>query len=149
MKRRSLILLLSFAAVLIGCTARYIAEYDENVDRGVVSLQAKFSALFDDLQRTAGTPDGAYERYAARYDDLRAGIAHVQSHASVQSRNQLTSTSLALLSDSLDELQSAHREGIKAGEVPVLRSLIDTQLRMLVQLEVAKKRDEGSVEVTQ
>ena len=138
---------LALAVLIAGCSASRIAEYDENIDRGAAELHAKFNGLFDDLQRTAGTPDGAYERYAAQYDQLRVDIAGLQSRVALQSNNQLTNTSLTLLDDNLHQLEVAHRDGLTAGEVPILRKLFDTQLRNLVQLETAKKRDAATAEV--
>jgi hypothetical protein len=138
---------LALAVLIAGCSAHTIAEYDENIDRGAAGLHAKFNALFDDLQRTAGTPDGGYDRFAAQYDQLLVDIAALQSHVALQSDNQLTNTSLTLLDDNLHQLEVAHRDGLTAGEIPILRKLFDTQLRSLVQLEVAKKRDAGQAEV--
>jgi len=146
MKRHDRIIL-ACLIIVAGCTGQYIADYDQSVDQGAVQLQAKFNSLFDDLQSSAGTPDGEYEHYSSRYDDLRGDIAQLQSQAVLQPHNELTSTSLTLLHDNLQQLELAHRDGLTAGQVPVLRKLFDTQLRMLVQLEVAKKR-EPSVEVT-
>lgn len=140
---------LALAVLIVGCSAQRIAGYDETLDRGAAGLHAKFNGLFDDLQRTAGTPDGTYERFAAQYDQLRVDIAELQSRAALQSNNQLTNTSLMLLDDNLHQLEVAHRDGLTAGEVPVLRKLFDSQLRSLVQLETAKKRDAVSAEVQQ
>ena len=136
-------ILLALAVVVTGCIAQRIADYDIDVDRGAVALHAQFNGLFDDLQRTAGTPDGAYECFTARYQELRGAVADLQQRAALQPNNQLTSTSLELLDDNLHQLESAHRDGLTAGEVPILRQAFDTQLRMLVQLEVAKKRDDA------
>lgn len=140
MKRHYQILLL-LAIVVAGCTGRYLAQYDEIVDRGAANLQFRFNALFDDLQRTAGTPAGEYGLYSAEYRDLYVQIADLQWHAALHPRNGPTNTSLALLDDNLHALENAHRRGLTPGEVPVLRKLFDTHLRMLVQLEVAKKRE--------
>lgn len=143
MKRHSKILML-VAALILGCSVRYIAGYDPAVDGGTRQLQAKFDALFEDLDRTAGTPEGAYEFYASRYDALRADIAGLQWSVDANPRNGLTSTSLSLLDDNLHLLEAAHREGLSRAEVPVLRKLFDTQLRMIVELETAKKREGAS-----
>ena len=136
--------LLIIALLILGCSVRYIAEYDPVVDGNARHLQAKLDALFEDLSRTAGTPEGAYEHYAARYEAMRADVAGLQYDAATQSKNELTSTSLSLLDDNLQQLEVAHREGLSRAEVPVLRKLFDTQLRMIVQLETAKKRERAS-----
>jgi len=139
--KRNYQLILALAIFVTGCTMRFIATHDPAVEGAALQLQSKFTAFFDDLQNTAGTPEGEYERYAAQYADLHAQVGDLQAKAALQSRNQLTNDSLTLLEDNLDILETAHREGLSAAEVPVLRKLIDTQVRMLVQLEVAKKRE--------
>ena len=143
MKRHNKALLI-VAMLILGCSVRFIAEYDPAIDSKTRQLQTKFDALFEDLDRTAGTPEGAYEHYASRYDALRADIAGLRYDANAQPRNSLTSTSLSLLDDNLHQLEAAHREGIGPAEVPVLRKLFDTQLRMIVELETAKKRESAS-----
>lgn len=135
-------ILLALAVVVTGCTAQRIADYDLDVDRGAVALHGKFNELFDSLQSTAGTPDGAYQCYTAQYAELRRAIADLQQRAALQSNNQLTGQSLALLEGNLQQLESAHSDGLAPGEVPILWRLFDSELRMLVHLEVAKKRDD-------
>jgi hypothetical protein len=136
--------LLTVAMLLLGCSVRYLAGYDPVVDSNARHLQVKLDALFEELSRTAGTPEGAYEVYAATYDGLRADISGLQHDAASQPRNQLTQTSLTLLDDNLRQLEAAHREGLSPAEVPVLRKLFDTQIRMIVELETAKKRESAS-----
>lgn len=142
--------ILALALIVLGCTARYIAEYDPAIDGGAVELQAKLGGLLDELQRTAGTPGGAFANYTSLYEELYADVDRLQAQAATQERNELTLTSLKLIHDNLDQLTLAHQEGLTLGQVPVMRRLFDTQLRMLVQLETAKKRDEAALaEVTQ
>lgn len=136
--------LLIVAMLLVGGSVRYIAGYDPVVDSNARRLQVKLDALFEELSRTAGTPEGAYELYAPRYDGMRADITGLQHDAASQPHNQLTQTSLSLIDDNLRQLEAAHREGLSPTEVPVLRKLFDTQLRMLVELETAKKRESAS-----
>src|SRR6185436_13288229 len=103
--------ILALALVVFGCTARYIAEYDPAVDGGAVELQAKLNGLFDDLQRTAGTPAGAFANYTSVYEELYADVDRLQAQAATQQRNEITVTSLGLVHDNLDQLALAHQEG--------------------------------------
>ena len=144
--KRNYQLILALAIFVTGCTMRFIATYDPAVESDALQLQSKLNAFFDDLQNTAGTPEGEYDRYAAQYADLHAQLGDLQARAALQSRNQLTNDSLTLLEDNLVILETAHREGLSAAEVPVLRKLIDSQVRMLVQLEAAKKREPVTAE---
>lgn len=141
--------LLACLVVILGCTARFVADYDEAVHSGASSLETRLNAFFDDLQRTAGTPAGTYEQFASRYEQLYADIEQLQAQAATHARNGLTTTSLLLLDDNLQQLELIHREGLTPAQVPVLRKTFDAQMRMLVQLEVAKKRDGTAPEVSQ
>jgi hypothetical protein len=143
MKRHSKVLLL-VSALVVGCSARYIAEYDPAIEGSARHLQASLDALFEDLSRTAGTPEGAYDRYADQYASIRFDLAALQHDASGQPRNEITSTSLSLLEDNLNLLEAAHREGLGRSEVPVLRKLFDAQLGTILELETAKKREHAS-----
>ena len=132
-------IVLAFAIFVTGCAVRYVATYDPTIESDTLELRSELNTLFDDLQCTAGTPEGAYDRYAPQYADLHIRVADLQARAALQSRNQLTHESLAFLSDNLAILETTHREGLTPAEVPVLRTLIDTQVQMLLQLETAKK----------
>jgi hypothetical protein len=141
-------IVLAFAIFVTGCAVRYVATYDPTIESDARELQSELSSHFDDLQRTAGTPEGAYDRYATRYADLNVRVSDLQARAALQSRNQLTHESLTFLADNLAVLETAHREGLTAAEVPVLRKLIDAQVRMLLQLESAKKHEPVPAGVT-
>lgn len=132
------------ALLILGCSVRFIAAYDPVVETSARELQAKFDALFEDLGRTAGTAAGEYQHYAHRYEGLRADLSALRYRAGEKARNEQTIQSLSLLDENLGHLETAHREGLRKGEVPVLRTLFDTQLRMIVELESAKKRESAS-----
>lgn len=143
MKRSSRILTV-VALLVLGCSVRFIAEHDPVVEANARQLHAKFDALFEDLARTAGTADGEYQHYAHRYEGLHADLSALRYRAGQKAGNEQTMQSLSLLDQNLQHLEAAHREGLRRGEVPVLRTLFDTQLRMIVQLETAKKRESAS-----
>lgn len=132
------------ALLILGCSVRFIAAYDPVVETNARQLQAKFDALFEDLGHTAGTANGEYQHYAHRYEDLRADLSALRYRAGEKSGNGQTLQSLSLLDENLQHLEAAHREGLRKGEVPVLRTLFDTQLRMILELETAKKRENVS-----
>ena len=134
-------------AVLAGCASR-IAPHDGTIAAGLSALQQSHGRFFDQLQLSAGTPDAAWERHSAWYEETRAEIAALRTRAASHGLAQdPTGDALELLEKSVDELEVMHRQGISAVEVPMLRILFDSQLRMLAQLEAAKKRS-GIAEVT-
>jgi hypothetical protein len=138
------LLALILLALPAGCMPR-VARHDAAVAAGLAALQSSNTRFFDALQLTAGTPAASWERHAAWYEETRAEIGALRIQAAAHgARNAPTIDALALLEDSIDELESAHAAGLSAGEIPVLRTLFASQLRMLIQLEAAKTRTEVS-----
>jgi hypothetical protein len=140
--RRAKVAALAAAIVLTllaGCISR-VAPHDAIIAAGLANLQSSCNGFFGDLQRNAGRPDAVWESHAAWYDTTRAEIAALRSRAESSSvKHDPTVDALALLDGSVDELEKAHIQGLSSGEIPVLRTLFDSQLRMLVQLEAAKQ----------
>ena len=127
-------------AILAGCMSR-VAPYDPSIADGLAGLQSSTGRFFDQLQQVIGTPDADWVRHAGWYEETRAEIASLRVRASAHgAANDATLDALALLDQSVAELETAHAEGLSAAEIPVLRTLFDSQLRMLVQLEAAKQR---------
>lgn len=137
-KRTFLILLIALLAV--GCSAFFAAAYDPDVDRGLTELRTKLDGHFARLQRTAGTPGGAWQLSSGFYDSVRADIDTLRFYAALRRGNAPTLQALDLLSQNIDEFEALHREGLSPGEIPIARSFIDAQLRTLAELEQAKKR---------
>lgn len=127
-------------ALLAGCLSR-VSPYDDTIAAGLTSLRSSNTRFFDELQQTAGTPGAKLESHAAWYEETRAEIVALRTRAAAYGmKNDPTVRSLELLGASLDELEKVHAKGISAGEIPVLRTLFDSQLRMLIELESAKRR---------
>jgi hypothetical protein len=128
-------------ALLTGCASR-VAPHDAAIAAGLADLQASTGRFFDQLQQVIGTPDADWECHAAWYEQTRAEIDALRVRAAAYGvTNASTLDALALLDDSVGGLEQAHAAGLSsAAEIPVLRSLFDSQLRMLVQLEAAKQR---------
>ena len=121
-------------ATLVSCSSYFIAEYNAVVDHGATELQQKVGRFLDDLER--GDADPKF------YAEARGDIQMLRSAASLQRGNELTVQSLDLIQDNLDKLEQIHARGISPKEVVIVRTLLDSQFRMLVQLEIAKKRKE-------
>lgn len=128
-----------------GCVSP-ISPFDATIAAGLAELQWSNSRFFDELQQTAGTPGAAWERHAAWYEDTHAKIAALHERAtSYGVQNDATVDALELLDKSVNELERVHVEGLSPGEIPVLRQMFDSQLRMLIHLESAKKRSPAEV----
>lgn len=148
MKRRThaAALLATFLLALpAGCVSR-IAPHDETIAAGLAELRSRNTRFFDELQQAAGTPDAAWECHVAWYDETHAEIAALRTRsASYGLKNDPTADALALLDRSVAELEQVHAEGLSGGEIPMLRTMFDSQLHMLIELEEAKKRTPAEV----
>jgi hypothetical protein len=143
MRKRMKALLIAAAASIAGCSGYFIAEYNPVVDHGATELQQKVDRFLIGLEQTAGTPEGEYEQNAAFYEEVRGDIRKLRDVASQERGNGLTVESLDLIEKNVEKLESMHAKGISSEELGVVRTLFDTQFRMLVQLEAAKKRQGG------
>lgn len=142
MRKRAKAVLLAAITSIVSCSGYFIATYNPAIDEGATKLQQKVDGFLAELRETAGTPAGDYEQHAAFYDETRASIQTLRSLASQERGNDLTLQSLDLIENNLDKLEALHADGITPREIDVTRTLFDTQFRMLVQLENAKKRKE-------
>jgi hypothetical protein len=127
-------------ALLSGC-ASSVVPHDEDLADGLAGLQSSTGWFFDQLQQVTGTPDADWVHHAAWYEETRSEIAALPVRASATgATNDPTLLALVLLDQSVAELETAHAAGLSAAEIPVLRTLFDSQLRMLIQLETARQR---------
>ena len=138
--RRRTPLVLGLALLLVGCVTR-LAPYDERLDLGAAALQSKIVRFFDVLQQAKGPEERAFGNHAVFYESARADLDALRIQAGSDPGNEQTRRSIELLAKSLASLEELHRKGLSGAELPVLRKLIETQVRMLLQLESAKKRE--------
>jgi hypothetical protein len=143
MRKRTNALLIAAVASVVSCSGYFMAGYDPQVDSGATQLHQKVDQFLTDLERTAGTPAGEYEHNQAAYRELRSELDALRGLAGSQRGNGLTVQSLDLIGNNLDKLEAMHADGISAKEIGIVRTLFDSQFRMLVQLENAKKRQGG------
>jgi hypothetical protein len=132
-------LILAFAAA--GClSVRLIADYDQKMDEGVTTLQKKTAAFLVKLERTCQTPEGAYARHVAFYDEVRVDLSVLQVRAEAIAHNQLTCAQLKLLEDSFEKMEARHKLGFTPLLVAETRQPLNTTFTAILRLEVAKKR---------
>ena len=137
MKQRTKAILLAAVTFLGSCSAFVVAEYDEVVDRGATELQQKVDSFLTDLEQNGGeySPDF--------YEEVRNDLFVLRNAASIQRGNDVTIRSLDLIEDNVGKLEKMHAEGISAEEIAIVRTLFDTQFRVLIEFETTKKRKES------
>ena len=136
---RALVLALLLAA---GCV-HFVADYDEQIDRGISQVLSQFQAIFTRLDRTAGTEGALYPNYVKDYDEIRTELRVLRSRAAAHVKNDLTIQQIDLLLDSLDKMEALQKLGpLPPEHLAVLRRSIETSCTAILKLELAKKRPE-------
>lgn len=129
-----------FLIALVGsCPLLPSAPYDPVFDTQVVALRKDVGAFFDELGACAGKPEGAYSAFTVEYRTFSDHIARLRGLAVSHPRNDATVESLDLLRENFDKVEAMHRDGLLPEEVEILRPRVDTQLRLIVDLERAKR----------
>lgn len=141
---RRCVLLAGVLALLFltqACAVKLIANYDEQVDQSLMSLQRAFTGLFISLDETVGTEAAAYENYRDFYRDAKVDAAALKFRVDSQPLNDISSDAVSLLVDNIELLEEIHKEGINDLEVvSVIKDDFMTSLSSLLRLELAKQR---------
>ena len=127
--------------LLAGCTVQLIAQYDEATDRATTALQKKVETFFVMLERQIGTPEAAYARHVALYDDVQVELSALKVRAEALPQNSLTVQQIDLLTASWANLQQLHRLGLRSvEEITPLRRNFNQAFTQILKLELAKRR---------
>ena len=136
----TLMLLLLSACV----TVKLVADYDEQIDKGVTQLQKEVETFLVKLEGTAKNLNDMVqvydEKHAQFYADARVAISGLRVRADATERNSLTVRMLDGLSTNLDRLERLHKEGLKKKEIESLKGAFNSQFTAILTFELAKKR---------
>ena len=139
---KRLSLLAALLVLSCGCAALLLSSpYDPAFAAALEDFGKNTDTFFEDLARTAGTPDGGWERFEPSYRALEADLNQLTQQAMVRRGNTPLLQSLDLVRQNLDACEQMHRDGITPAEVSVVRRLVSTQVRMLLQLEQARRKE--------
>jgi hypothetical protein len=126
-----------------GCV-HLVADYDEQIDRGISQVLSQFQAVFTRLERTAGTDGALYPNYVEDYDEIRTELRVLRSRAAAHVKNDLTIQQIDLLLDSLDKMEALQKLGpLPPEQLGVLRRSIETSCTAILKFELAKKRPDS------
>ena len=141
-----LTLMLSLGAA--GCTVKWIADYDETVDKSVTALQRKLTTFFVDLESKLGTPEEAHANYVDTYKDIRVDISALELRVNAIPKNKITRGQIKLLKQNILKLENLHKTGLGQGiegkkmVLMIIQNDFNTALAAILKLELAKKRGE-------
>jgi hypothetical protein len=163
------IILLLIAFVISGCTTvKLIADYDEEIDKGITSFYKKMEMHLIGLERNSikkealeenlqTEPDEEmrkryreeidkakaeidYENNVEFYDRLTVDLGYLQVRAASILKNEVTLDQMRLLRENLKLLLSIHQMGISQNDILPLRNGFRAGTTAILKLELAKKR---------
>ena len=136
--------LLAFLAVFsCGCAAlMFSSPYDPAFASALEEYQKDTDSFFETLGTVAGTPDGRWEHFEPDYRELEVELSRITQQAAVRRGNTTLLQSLDLVRQNFATYEQLHRDGITPAEVTVVRRLIAAQVRMLIQHEQARRKED-------
>ena len=169
------IILLLIAFVISGCTTvKLIADYDEEIDKGITSFYKKMEMHLIGLERNIikkealeenlqTEPDEEmrtryqeeiekakgeieYDTHVEFYDGLTVDLSYLQVRAASVPKNEITLDQIRLLRENLMNLRKIHRMGISKNDIPPLRNGFSAGTAAILKLELAKKRGKKASE---
>ena len=139
--RLAAFVMLTVVLAASGCTVRFMADYDEQVDKSVSKLQKTVETLFVKIESNIGKPEGSYDQLKPLYDEIRVGIGTLDFRVSAKTKNEKTIEQVSLLRKNIDDLEEIHKEGIQHKDViSTLRKQFKSAFVAILTLELAKKR---------
>jgi hypothetical protein len=140
--RLACFILLAVVLAASGCTVRFMADYDEQVDTSVTKLQESVETLFVRIESNIGEPEGSYDHLKPLYEEIRVGIGALDVRVSAKTKNEKTIEQVDLLRKNIDALEEMHKEGIQHKDVvATLRKQFKSAFVAILTLELGKKRD--------
>jgi len=139
-KRTSVIAISAFvfvALLLVGCTVRFIGDYDDTIDKGVTDVQQKAELYFSKLQSSPNTP---YDQ--GFYDDINARLAVLKSRAASLPKYPIILEQLTNLKSQFakfQELDKSSPRPFPSVAVAAAESAIAVSVESILKLELALK----------
>lgn len=128
--------------LLAGCAVNWVAPYDAVFDQGVSQLHLDTNAF---LVRMAST-GASYEGNSRFYQEVQGKIGALRARAEFYGteKNKGTLSLLDSLAANFENLKELHGAGPLTGDAGKhARTLINSNFRSLLQVELAKKRSSG------
>jgi hypothetical protein len=130
-------LLLAAAVLLSACPVRFIGDYDDVIDKGVIEVQEK-TELY--LSKRAATPPSPYD--VKFYDEVNAKLTVLESRATMMPKYTLIHDQLASVKNEFADMQRFDEGGDQkafSNNVGNLKTLIDASIESIERLELALK----------
>ena len=154
MRLRRLMLLLPLALCLLsGCAVRLIMEYDDQLDKGLTTLQQSTEQFLSQLDSEAGSPKAADSANKDFYIHAEASLRTLETRAQSEPKSKIVYMQMEELRKSYEDLKGLHQldgdKGMSPGEIHSARSGIESQFVSLFTLQLALKNRIKSPSTTQ
>ncbi len=137
---RPISLLLVAAIVLTSCQVRFIGDYDDTIDKGVVDVQEKTETY---LAKLKADPPAAFDQ--TFYDGINAKLATLKSRATLMPKYPIIRDQLGLLENSFSDLQKLDKmRPFPAKAVDTAKTLIEASIESIERLELALKQGKAN-----
>ena len=134
-------LALAGCLAVAGCvTVRLIADYDEQIDRGITAFHRATANHLAALEGAIGTADAAYAKHAEFYRQARVDLSSLRVRAAARDRNEITVQQMDLLAEQVATLERMHKEGLQINDIRPLRDHFNAGVTAILKLELAKRR---------
>ncbi len=127
--------LLAATLLLSACPVKFIGDYDDTIDKGVLDVQEKTELYFTKLK---ADPPPAFDQQF--YDDINAKLAVLKSRATLMPRYPIVRDQLGLLQSSFADLQKLDKmRPFPPKAIDTAKTLIDASIESIERLELALK----------
>ena len=130
--------------IMSGCSITLISNYDEVTDKSATELQKKVEHFLLTMQAAHGTSAGEYANNKAFYDESTVALSAMRLRAGAIPHNERTVEQIGEIEKNIDRLRQLHEQrgpaGLTKTLVDPIRTLINTQFKAILTLEIAKKR---------
>ena len=137
------IVLLLLTSLTVGCTVRFIADYDPVLDQNMTALQQSTEVFFTQLSNAGNTAAGNYANNADFYVKTQATLATMATRVGATPKSKEVITQIQLLQKSFVDMQDAHqRDGnLSAVFLSHAKSAIESQFTSITTLELFLKNN--------
>jgi PBP1b-binding outer membrane lipoprotein LpoB len=130
-----------FAFILNGCfSVKFVADYDEAVDKQVTELYRNISIYMQDLVNTPQVSAADSIARARKYNNIQLDIGTLKLRASAKDKNDEQIQQVDLLADSWESIAKLKALKATPKEFINAQSGLETSLTAILKLELAKKK---------
>ena len=136
----SLMVALVAISALSGCVSvKVVGEYDERTDVAVTQIQRKMELFLIGLERNMGKDAASYANNTKFYDEIKADVSSARVRVAAIPGNEYVNQELGFIGLYILNLEKTHEYGIRADDIPLIRTSFNNSCTTILRRELAKK----------